>query len=336
MSVRIGVIGTGFMGRTWSEVAANHVDETEVVAVAGGSRAAALASDYGAALEADPAALLARDDVDLVVVATQPDSHRAYVEAAAAAGRHVLVEKPMAQNVREADAMVAAHERAGTVLAVCSQHRFRSSPRAALDLIADGAIGQLRMVRAQGVITHDEEAYADNDPYADMGFHVLDLLRALVGSRATLAFGQQASFRSPPPLGSTMALYRFENDVLASVWVSYELAQPGLGSMIQYLVTGATGMIRLDSYGAVELGDASGWRVVSEQEPFDPNNPNDPIRLRAYADELRDVVGAIREGRPALVNGRWARDTMELIDAAKVASERGQSVRLPLGGTARV
>src|SRR5687768_4003930 len=74
--VRIGVIGTGFMGRTWTEVAANHVDETEVVAVAGGRRAEALARDYGAALEDSPAALLARDDIELVVVTTQPDSHR--------------------------------------------------------------------------------------------------------------------------------------------------------------------------------------------------------------------------------------------------------------------
>jgi predicted dehydrogenase len=328
--VRIGVIGTGFMGRTWTEVAANHVDETEVVAVAGGRRAEALARDYGAALEDSPTALLARDDIELVVVTTQPDSHREYVVKVAEAGKHALVEKPMAQNVAEADAMVAAHERAGTTLAVCSQHRFRASPRAALELIRDGSIGTLRMIRAQGTVTQDEEAAPDNDPYADMGFHVLDVLRGFVGAPATLAFGQQASFRDPPPRGSTMALYRFANDVLASIWVTYELPQPGLGSMMQYLITGSKGMIRLDSYGAVELGDAGGWRVAFEQPAFDPNNVNDPVRLQAYADELRDVIGAIRDRREPLVSGRWGRDTMELVDAAKLASDSGQSVALPL------
>lgn len=330
MAVGIGVIGTGFMGRTWTEVAANHVEETQIVAVAGGRRAEALARDYGAVLETSPASLLARDDIDLVVVATQPNSHRDYVVQVAEAGKHALVEKPMSQNVGEADAMVAAHERAGTVLAVCSQHRFRASPVAALNLVRSGVIGDVRMIRAQGVVTLDEPSEPDNEPYADMGFHILDVLRSFVDAPATLAFGQQASFREPPPRGSTMALYRFANDVLASVWVTYELPAPGLGSMVQYLITGSRGMIRLDSYGAVELGDAGGWRVAFEQTPFDPNNPNDPIRLMAYADELRDVIGAIRERRPPLVNGRWARDTMELIDAARIANDRGQSVTLPL------
>jgi len=331
VSIGVGVIGTGFMGRTWAEVAANHVNETHVVAVAGGKRAPDLAADYGAALVASPAELLARDDVELVVVATQPDSHRDYVVAAAEAGKHALVEKPMALDAREAGEMVDAHQRHGTRLAVCSQHRFRASPVAALGLIRDGAIGTVRMVRAQGVITQDEEAYPDNEPYADMGFHVLDVLRGFVGGRGTLAYAQQASYKGTPPLrGSTMAVYRFDNNVMASIWISYELPQPGLGSMMQYLITGSTGMIRLDSYGQVELGNADGWKVVFEQPPFDPNNPNDPIRLQAYADELRDVVGAIRERRDPLVSGRWGRDTMELIDAARIAGETGRAVSLPL------
>src|SRR5438067_4955540 len=94
VAVRVGVIGTGFMGRTWTEVATNHVDETAVVAVVGGKHAAGLAADYGVEAEATPDALLARPDIDIVVVATQPDSHEQYVVAAGRAGKHVLVEKP--------------------------------------------------------------------------------------------------------------------------------------------------------------------------------------------------------------------------------------------------
>ena len=319
------------MGRTWTEVAANHVDETDVVAVAGGSRAAALAADYGAAAEASPDALLRRTDIDLVVVTTQPDSHAEYVVAAAKAGKHILVEKPMARNVAECQAMADAAAAAGVRLAVCSQHRFRASPRAALDLIARGEIGDVRMVRAQGVITQTEEVPPDNEPYDDMGFHVCDLLRAIVGSPATLAFGLQASFKpTPPARQSTMALYEFESGAMAQVWITYELPEPGLGSMMQYLITGSKRMIRLDSYGKVELGDEAGWKVAFEQPAFDPNNVNDPIRLRAYADELRDVVGAIRERREPLVNGRWGRDTMAMLDAVRLSADRGEAVRLPL------
>src|SRR5262245_42594229 len=93
VTVRVGVIGTGFMGRTWTEVATNHVDETSVVAVAGGRRAAQLAADYGISAESSPASLIGRPDLDLIVVTTQPDSHAEYAIAAARAGRHVIVEK---------------------------------------------------------------------------------------------------------------------------------------------------------------------------------------------------------------------------------------------------
>jgi predicted dehydrogenase len=332
VAVRIGVIGTGFMGRTWAEVATNHVAGPKVVAVTGGRRAQQLAADFGAAAEPSAAALLARPDVDLVVVATQPDSHREYVVAAGEAGKHVLVEKPMTLSAADADAMVAAVEGRGKVLAVCSQHRFRASPVAALGLIARGEIGDVRMVRAQGAITFEEEAYPDNDPWYDMGSHVVDLLRAIVGSPATAAFGRQTDFdpNRLPAHKSTMAVYGFENGAMAQVLVTYELPPPGLGSMMQYLITGSTGMIRLDSYGKVELGRGDGWTVAFEQPPFDPNNPNDPVRLRAYADELRDVLAAIEGGGKPLVNGQWGRETIELLDAVRLSTERGEAVSLPL------
>lgn len=334
MAVRIGVIGTGFMGRTWAEVATNHVDETQVVAVAGGRRAEQLAADYGATAEASTDALLARPDVDLVVVATQPDSHAQYVVAAGRAGKHVLVEKPIATSVAEADAMVAATEGNGLVLAVCSQHRFRASPVAALGLIERGEIGDVRMVRAQGVITESEEAYPDNEPWDDMGSHVVDILRAIVRSPATTAFGRQADFDPGrlPARKSTLAVYGFESGAMAQVWISYELPAPGLGSMMNFLITGSTGMIRLDSYGKVELGKDDGWTVAFEQPPFDPNNVNDPVRLRAYGDELRDVLAAIASNGTPLVSGRWARDGMEMLDAVRISSARGESVTLPLSG----
>ncbi len=333
MAVRIGVIGTGFMGRTWTEVAANHVDETQVVAVAGGRRAGQLATDYGVDAEATTDALLARPDIDLVVVTTQPDSHREYVVAAGRAGKHVLVEKPMTISLADADAMVEAVEGAGLVLGICSQHRFRASPVAAMDLIRRGEIGEVRMVRAQGTITAIEEASPDNDPWYDMGSHVVDLLRAIVGSPARTAFGRQTDFdpNRQPSHKSTVAVYGFENGAMAQVLVTYELPEPGLGSMMQYLITGATGMIRLDSYGKVELGRGDEWTVPFEQPAFDPNNANDPIRLRAYADELRDVVAAIGSHDKPLVSGTWGRDTIAMLDAVRLSAERGEAVNLPLG-----
>ena len=75
MTIGIGVLGSGFMGRTWAEVAFNHAHGTHLVAVAGGRRAPALAQDYGVPLEPTFEALLARRDVDAVVITTPPLGH---------------------------------------------------------------------------------------------------------------------------------------------------------------------------------------------------------------------------------------------------------------------
>ena len=75
MSIGVGIVGSGFMGRTWSEVSARHARGTHLVAVTGGRRAPQLAKDYGVPLDASLDAMLARPDVDVVVLATPPDGH---------------------------------------------------------------------------------------------------------------------------------------------------------------------------------------------------------------------------------------------------------------------
>ncbi len=117
-------------------------------------------------------------DVDLVVLASPPAVHRDQAVAAAAAGKHVLVEKPMAQDAAECAAMVEACRAAGVRLSVVSQHRFRDTPAAAHRLIADGAIGEVRMIRLTGaeVGWWDLKARGDEwklDPGAADGVGVL-------------------------------------------------------------------------------------------------------------------------------------------------------------------
>src|SRR5690242_20584194 len=102
MTVGIGVLGSGFMGHTWAEVAANHAEGTRLVAIAGGRRAQGVATDYGIPVEPSFDALLARADIDAVIVTTPPDGHCDQVVQAAAAGKHVLVEKPMSITAAEA------------------------------------------------------------------------------------------------------------------------------------------------------------------------------------------------------------------------------------------
>ena len=147
MSVGFGLVGSGFMAHTYAQSLAKHVPDGHLVAVAEGTRAPALAAEYGVDRSPDMAALLARDDVDAVLICTPHSTHLPLTEAAAAAGKHVYIEKPMAVTLADCDAMIAACRDARVLLDVNHVTRHRASPVAAKGLIDDGSIGELRIVR---------------------------------------------------------------------------------------------------------------------------------------------------------------------------------------------
>jgi predicted dehydrogenase len=337
MDFGIGVIGAGFMGRTWSHVA-RMAPGTPLRAVTGGRRAARLAAELGVPEEPSVAHLLDRPDVAAVIVTSPPLAHPEQVTAAAAAGKHVLVEKPMARDVSACRDMARACADAGVVLAVVSQHRFRDAPRAAKDLIESGAIGQLRMVRVQGVdhwwdmsTTQDEWKLDSHQMrvFDDWGAHGCDVLRWMVGAEPEVVFAMSDRFTDSGPEGqSTMACIRFANGVMAQVWMTYEVPFHGLGSALQYQITGSHGVIEIDAYGAVRVGVGDAWTTPFVQPPFDPLDPVDPLRLRAYRRELDDLVAAAFGATSPLVSGEEGVRTQRMLDAVAASSKSGTAVRV--------
>jgi hypothetical protein len=96
------------------------------------------------------------------------------------------------------------------------------------------------MIGAQGVITQDEEAYADNDPGTTWASTWWTCCVPSSAARPR-APRRQVDFDAArlPNHKSTMAVYGFANGAMAQVWITYELPAPGLGSMMQYLITGS-------------------------------------------------------------------------------------------------
>jgi predicted dehydrogenase len=112
--------------------------------------------------------------------------------------------------------------------------------------------------------------------------------------------------------------------------MSYELPEPGMGSMTLVAV-GTKAMLRVDMYGKVELSHPDGtWELVLEQGPFDPLNAVDPIRLRAYAGQMEDLVAAIAERRDPYVSGRQGLITTSMLEAAERSAATNQVINLPL------
>ena len=107
-NVGVGIIGSGFMGRTYAETISRNCPQGSLRAVTGGSRAAELAKDYQIDLEPSVDSLVNRDDVSAVFITTPHHLHAEASLAAAAAGKHLMIEKPMACTVADCDAIIEA------------------------------------------------------------------------------------------------------------------------------------------------------------------------------------------------------------------------------------
>jgi predicted dehydrogenase len=337
-TVAFGLLGSGFMNRTYAEALKRYVPSGHLVAVALGSRAPELAADYGAAVEPSAEALLARNDIQAVIIGTPHTTHLPLTQLAAAAGKHVYVEKPMAVGVAECDAMIEACRRAGVLLTVNKVTRYRESPNAAKRLIEDGKIGELRMIRVLSSVVgyHPADHGWARDPaeggaWLDMGVHQFDALRWFTGSEVDTVFAKVTDWAGQGLRRSGMAQLVMRNGVLAQIWISFEMPAPGLGSQSQWTFVGSEGIIESDSYGKVRLGRGDGWEQVYEMPAFALNADTvSPVRLQAFSKQVEDFAQAIRDGRQPAVPAENGRKAVELVEATARSSETGQSVKLPL------
>ncbi|MFP5219849.1 MAG: Gfo/Idh/MocA family protein [Actinomycetes bacterium] len=222
-SLGVGMVGYAFMGAAHSQAwasAGRFFDlplAPAMTALCGrdGAAVTAAASRLGwASVETDWKRLVTRDDVALVDVCTPGDTHAEIAIAALEAGKHVLCEKPLANTVAEAEAMVAA-ARAAEAQGVRAMVGFtyRRVPAIALarKLIADGRLGEVRHVRAQYLqdwITDPDfplvwrlrKDKAGSGALGDIGAHIIDLAQHLLGASIAGVSGLTETFVKERPL----------------------------------------------------------------------------------------------------------------------------------------
>mgnify|MGYP001326316546 CR=1 FL=1 len=221
--IRIGVTGSGFMGRTHVE-AARRLDSTEIVAVTGGTRAEKLAADYEIAWEPDTPSLVARRDIDAIVISTPHHVHCQEALWAAEAGKHALIEKPLATSLEDCDRMQAAFKNRQLVLSVGYHQRFRQSILQTRQLLTSGAIGNIRCLQTSSLFDittmRDDEGFGGNwswwkDPRSvahliNGGPHTVDLCRWWLGDDIVSVVAHCGTFREENPNeNTTMAMWGF-------------------------------------------------------------------------------------------------------------------------------
>jgi len=329
--IRVAVIGAGFMGERHARIYAGMPD-VELVAVCDVREAAAreLAARTGAAAYSDYRALLGRDDVDAVSVCTPDGLHREPCELALRAGRHVLVEKPIATAVADAEAIVEAASRTGAILLV--GHCLRFDPRydQACQAAARGELGAIQTIytrRANTVAAQDRLGGRCSLPLF-LGVHDYDVMRWLVGGEVerVTAESKWGLLRDQgfPVEDANCALLRFSTGALGIAELSWILPRgfPASGDHRLDLV-GSAGSL---SIATLETGlrRADGQRAVQVDTASAPSVQGHPGGMFYF--ELRHFVDCVRGRATPAVTPHDAVMALRIALAVERAASTGAPV----------
>jgi len=335
--VRVGLIGFGYAGRVFHAPLIAATDGIDLVAVAS-SRADDVCKALGdIGVEATAQALIARDDIDLVVVASPNDSHAPLALAALAAGKHVVVEKPFALSLGEARELVAAAERAGRLLAVFHNRRWDSDFLSVKAAVARGDVGEVvhfesRFDRFRPLVRDRwrERAIPGGGIWYDLGPHLIDQALQLFGL--------------PDAIEASLAVLRPGGQ--ADDWAHAVLHYPDKRVILHASMLSAGGSARFTVHGTsgslVKQGaDQQEAQLLAGMVPGAPGWGEDDDRLMRYDGDgsatvatlpgdqrsfYRGIVSAMRGEGPNPVPPAEALAVMAVIEAGMRSSAERRAI----------
>lgn len=341
VSRRVGVIGLGMASAPHAQSLIDLAGRVEVAGCFSPSaeRRAAFAARHGLPVVDRLEALLEDPALSAVLLLTPPDTHAELVARCAAAGKHVLLEKPLDATPEGARAVVTAMEAAGLTLGVMLQHRFRASVERLAGLMRDGALGR-PLTAAVSVRWWRDAAY-----YAQPGrgmkvrdgggvlltqaIHTLDAFVSLLGLPDRVAGFAATSVLRKSDMDTedvvAMAL-RYGNGMLATVNAT-TAAYPGYPERIEIAGSDGSAVLAGDR---LEVQLVNGERITAGADGATLGGGADPMAFshQHHRAVLSDFLDALDEGRRPRVDGREALKVHRLIEAMLEASGSGGSVEV--------
>jgi myo-inositol 2-dehydrogenase / D-chiro-inositol 1-dehydrogenase len=351
-TVRVGLVGSGFISAIHFD-AFRSVAGAVVVGVASPSpgRAERFATERNIPFHAtDYRSLFDRKDVDLVVLGLPNDLHCAATVLAAEAGKHVVVEKPMAPSLAECDKMIAACERAGVILGYAEELCFAPKYVRMKQLADEGAVGKVHLIKQSekhdGPHTawfYDTERSGGGVTF-DMGCHAIEFFRWFLGRSGGKrdVRGVYAQLNThvhhEKTNGDDEALLIVDFDGGAVGLAEESWTKPG-GMDDRAEVFGADGQIYADllygnalrsysrsgyGYAVEKAGDTRGWSFPVFQE----------IENYGFPQEMKHFADCVRESRTPTETGHDGRAVVEAVHAAYASAGQGRRIALPFASTA--
>jgi UDP-N-acetyl-2-amino-2-deoxyglucuronate dehydrogenase len=345
--VGAGVISDAHAGAIASLPGAWLVAVTDVAP----DRAQSFAARHNCAAETDLAAMLARDDVDVISVCVPSGLHAQVGIRAAAAGKHLVVEKPLDVSLEAADRLIGAARAAGVRMTVMSQHRFDRGLIELRRLLDDGQLGRLVLGEAS-TKWYRTQAYYDSAAWRgtwaldggslmNQGIHYLDLLLWTMGPVTEVTALCSTQSHEIEAEDAALAVLRFTSGAVGTV-VASTAVFPGFAQRLEISGTGGTVVIEDGEIVRCELSTDSAGSGVRGSKTAGGNAPSaaaaNPagLDIASHAAQIGDFLNALDEGRAPAVTGYDGRAALEVACAVYESARDGRTVRLPapppLGG----
>lgn len=356
--VRTAIVGCGKVGNLHAR-ALTELPESEFVGACDSqlSRATDFAAKYGAAPFDSVTEMIAKTGCQAIMICTPHPLHEEPTVAAAQAGVHVLVEKPMASSLEACDRMLAAADRTGIKLGIVSQRRLFEPVMRIRQAIDAGKIGRPVLGTFQ-MFSWRDEAYYASDPWrgklategggvlVNQSPHQLDMLQWFMGEIDEIS-GYWGNLNHPyiEVEDSAVALIRFKSGGLGSIVTSLS-QKPGLFTKVHvHGSNGASVGVQTD-FGATFVAGMSGimepplndiWSVPGEEHLLREFEQEDRARF-AHIDatthyhklQIQDFLQAILQDRPPLVSGREGRIVVEMFTAIYRSQAERRPIKFPL------
>jgi UDP-N-acetyl-2-amino-2-deoxyglucuronate dehydrogenase len=339
--IRFGLLGCGRIAKRHSDLlGGNHIKGASLVAVCDPlrARADAIASKFGVPAHCGMDDFLARKDIDVVAVLTPSGMHPEHVIAAAKAGKHVVVEKPMALRLQDADAMIRACDEAGVKLFIVKQNRFNVPVVKAREALEAGRFGRLILGTVRVRWCRDQ-AYYDQDAWrgtwaydggvlTNQASHHVDMLEWFFGDVVSVHARAITALAKIETEDTAVATLKFKNGALGIIEATTAARPTDLEGSLSIL--GEKGTVEIAGFAVNQIRH---WRFVDELpsdkdvvEKFSVNPPN--VYGFGHQAYYQHVIECLTSQRSALVDGLEGRKSLELISALYESIETGQEVAL--------
>ena len=343
-AVRFALVGAGNIAKIYAAAFAV-IPDAKVTVVCNRTEAAgrALAQQCGAEWVADFHEAVRRDDVDAVVVATPSGTHADIAVAAAKAGKHLLVEKPLDITLARVDSIIHAAEEAGVVLACVFPLRFAEGPQRAKAALEAGRLGRLTLADVY-VKWYRPQSYYDGSwrgtykldgggALMNQAIHNIDLIQWLVGSVASVVGRTSTLAHVMETEDTASALLTYDNGALGVIQGATS-CWPGDPARVE--LHGDRGTIVLEEGRIVkwQLQDAAPGEeeAMLALEQASGSGAADPMAIgyEKHRRQIVDLIEAIRTGRPPAIQGAEARRSVEIVRAIYRSAATNTPVSLPL------